>query len=212
MLEVEVIDDPAAAAVALEPARAQLLAELATPASAASLAHRLGLPRQRVNYHLRTLEAHGLVREVDTRRWGGITERRLVATASAYLVSPRALGRLAADPERTADRLSAAYLLALAARVVREVGGLWRKSVTTGKRLATLSIDSEISFRSAEDRAAFSSELAAAVAAIAARYHDPKASGARAHRVVVLAHPLPTAAETAAGSSTDSPTKKPTNP
>jgi DNA-binding IclR family transcriptional regulator len=30
--------------------------------SAATLAGRMGLPRQKVNYQLRTLEAHGLVR------------------------------------------------------------------------------------------------------------------------------------------------------
>src|SRR5262245_47551655 len=79
MLDVEVIDDPAAATVALEPVRSRLLAELAQPASAAMVATRLGLPRQKVNYHLRTLEAHGLVRVAEERRWGGLTERRLVA-------------------------------------------------------------------------------------------------------------------------------------
>ena len=52
MLAVEVIDDPAAAAVALEPVRSRLLSELAEPASAATLAARLGIARQKVNYHL----------------------------------------------------------------------------------------------------------------------------------------------------------------
>ena len=62
MFEIQVIDDPAAATVALEPVRSRLLAELSTPASAATLATRVGMPRQKVNYHLRALEAHGLVR------------------------------------------------------------------------------------------------------------------------------------------------------
>jgi DNA-binding transcriptional ArsR family regulator len=188
--EVEVIDDPAAAAVALEPARARLLAELAEPASAAALAERLGIARQKVNYHLRALEQHGLVREAETRRWGGITERRMVATAGSYLVSPSALGPAAADPGRSADRLSASYLLALAARVVREVGRLLRRAANTGQRLATLSIDTEIRFRSAEERAAFSQELAAGIAALAARYHDAAAPAGRLHRLVVVAHPI----------------------
>ncbi|MCA8947892.1 MAG: helix-turn-helix domain-containing protein, partial [Planctomycetes bacterium] len=56
MHDIEVIEDPAAAAVALEPGRGQLLAALAEPASAAVLAQRLGKPRQKVNYHLRALE------------------------------------------------------------------------------------------------------------------------------------------------------------
>lgn len=190
MLEVEVIDDPTIAAVAIDPARARLLAELAQPASAAALAERLGIPRQKVNYHLRALETHGLVQQAETRRWGGITERRMVATANAYLVSPAALGPAAVDPDRTVDRLSASYLLALAARVVREVSRLVRLATKTGKRLATLSIDTEIRFRSAEDRAAFSRELAAGVAALAARYHDPTAPEGRLHRLVVVAHPI----------------------
>jgi predicted ArsR family transcriptional regulator len=190
MLDVEVIEDPAAATVALEPARNRLLAELTSPASAAALAQRLGIARQKVNYHLRALEAHGLVREVETRRWGGITERRLVATASAYVVSPAALGPVASSPARAVDRLSASYLIALAARVVREVGDLVRRAFAADKRLATLAIDTEIRFRSAAERAAFSQELASSVAALAARYHDGSAPGGRPHRLVVLAHPL----------------------
>src|SRR6266852_543568 len=114
MLAVEVIDDPAAAAVALEPVRRRLLAELAEPASAATLAARLGMARQKVNYHLRALEAHGLARVAEKRRWGGLTERLLVASAASYIVSPSALGPVSADPSRLADHLSASYLIALA--------------------------------------------------------------------------------------------------
>lgn len=191
MLDVQVIDDPAAAAVALEPVRSRLLAELAEPASAAALAARVGIPRQKINYHLRALEAHGLVRVADTRRWGGLTERRMVASAASYVVSPGALGPAAADPVRRADRLSAGYLIALAARVVREVSGLLRGAQDAGQKLATLSIDTEIRFRSPAERAAFTRELTQAVAALAARYHDEHAPGGRPHRLVVMAHPLP---------------------
>src|SRR5215470_10461516 len=106
MLDIEVIQDPAVATVALEPIRSRLLSELAEPASAATLAARTGLARQKVNYHLRALEAHGLVQVADTRQWGGLTERLLVATATSYVVSPSALGPVAADPNRGADRLS----------------------------------------------------------------------------------------------------------
>lgn len=192
MLDVHVIDDPAAAAVALEPVRSRLLAELSRPASAAALAGRVGIPRQKVNYHLRALEAHGLVRVAETRRWGGLTERLLVASGSSYVVSPGALGPAAADPARRADRLSAGYLVALAARAVREVGRLLRGAEEAGQHLATLSIDTKIRFRSPAERAAFTAELTQAVTALAARYHDDHAPGGRPHRLVVLAHPLPT--------------------
>ena len=191
MPDVEVIEDPAAATVALEPTRSRLLAELAEPASAAELAQRVGLPRQKVNYHLRALEAHGLVREVDTRKWGGLTERRLCATATSYVVSPAALGPAATTPARTVDRLSASYLIALAARVVREVGRLLRTAEKAGKRLATLSLDTEIRFRSAAERAAFAQALTGAVTTLVSHYHDPDAPGGRDHRLILVAHPLP---------------------
>src|SRR5881409_2202293 len=104
--------------------RSRLLAELVVPASAATLAARVGLARQKVNYHLRALEAHGLVRLAQQRKWGGLTERLLVATAASYVVSPSALGPVAVDPDREVDRLSASYLIALGARIVREVADL----------------------------------------------------------------------------------------
>src|SRR5207244_5309226 len=154
VLHIHVIDDPAAATVALEPVRSRLLSELAVPASAATLATRVGLARQKVNYHLRALEAHWLVRLAQERKWGGLTERLLVATASSYVVSPSALGPVAADPNREIDRLSASYLIALGARVVREVGDHVRRAKEAGKRLATLAVDTEVRFRAATDRAA----------------------------------------------------------
>jgi DNA-binding transcriptional ArsR family regulator len=191
MLDIHVIDDPAAATVALEPVRSRLLAELATPASAATLASRVGLTRQKVNYHLNSLEAHGLVERAGERKWGGITERLLVASAASYVVSPSAMGAVAVDPEREKDQLSASYLIALGARVIREVSTLARRAAAQGKRLATLGIDTEIRFRSAADRAAFSRELAESVAMLVAKYHDDSTPGGRAHRLVIVAHPMP---------------------
>jgi len=202
MIDLRVIDDPAAASVALDPVRSRLLSELRTTdgLSAATLAGRMRLPRQKINYHLRTLERHGLIRLAGRKRWGGLTERRMVATASSYLVSPDALGPAAppVDPARSADgrvmdRLSASYLIALAARVVREVGALLRKSeqLNPAKRLATLSIDTDVTFRSAQDRAAFTQELTSAVAALVARYHDESAPSGRRHRLMIGAYPAP---------------------
>ncbi len=55
MLELDVVEAPAAAALALDPIKTRLLAALSRPASAAALAGRVGLTRQKVNYHLRAL-------------------------------------------------------------------------------------------------------------------------------------------------------------
>src|SRR5258705_3960002 len=131
MLDIQVIDDPTAATVALEPTRSRLLSELAAPASAATLATRVGLARQKVNYHLRALEAHGLVRLGQKRKWGRLTERLPIATAASYVVSPSALGPVAVDPDREVDRLSASYLIAVGARIVREGADLVRRATKT---------------------------------------------------------------------------------
>ena len=203
VLDLQVIDDPAAAAVALEPVRSRLLSELALPASAATLAARVGLARQKVNYHLHALEAHGLVRLAEERKWGGLTERLLVATATSYVVSPSAMGPVAADPNREIDKLSASYLIALGARVVREVSDLVRRATETGKRLATLAVDTEVRFRSATERAAFSNELTECIAKLVSKYHDESAPGGRAHRLVVVAHPLPQKSDSKSDSKSD---------
>ncbi|MEH2503903.1 DNA-binding transcriptional ArsR family regulator [Bradyrhizobium sp. AZCC 1578] len=191
MIDIEVISEPAVAVAALDPIRSALLAELAEPASAAIMATRLGLPRQKVNYHLRALEACRLVEVADERQWGGLTERLLVLSAKSFVVSPAALGAVAADPKRSKDQLAASYLIALGARIVREVGDLWKRARKADKQLATLSIDAEIRFASPAARAAFTRELTQAITELVGRYHDASASGGRNHRLVIVSHPLP---------------------
>lgn len=190
MLDLEVIDEPAAAVAALDPVRAKVLAALVEPGSATTLAPALGESRQKINYHLRTLERHGLVRLVEERPRRGLTERVMAASARSYVLSPAVLGEVAADPART-DRLSSRYLIAVAARMVREVAALARGAEEAGQPLATLTIDTEIRFASAADRAAFTRDLTGAVASLAARYHDEASPGGRWHRLVVGAHARP---------------------
>src|SRR5918992_1301484 len=170
MLDVAVIADPVAAEVSLDPVRARLLAALAEPASATSLAAAAGLSRQQANYHLRALERHGLVE----------------------------LAEVAPDPDRAPDQASARWMLALAARLVREVGELITRSSAARKRIATFAIDTEIRFASATDRAAFARELGDTVSDLVAKYHDQQAEGGREHRLVAALHP----------SITDPPTKE----
>jgi DNA-binding transcriptional ArsR family regulator len=189
MIDVAVIEDPAAAEAALDPSRARLLAQMSEPRSATMLAAVAGLPRQKVNYHLRTLERHGLVELVEERRKGNVTERLLQATAGSFVISPTALAAVAPDPSRAPDRLSARWLLALAAQLVRDVGGLINASAKAGRRLATFGMDGEIRFASAAERAAFTAELTQAVTALVAKYHDESAAGGRAHRLVIAIHP-----------------------
>lgn len=183
MSDIEVIQDPLIAIIALDPIRTRLLAELAEPASAGALATRLGLPRQKINYHLKALETVGLVHEVQRRLWGGLTERRLRASARAYLIAPAAMGPVAADQR------SDGSLLSVAARLIRDVAALVSLSRSSGKRLATTSFEIDVAFRAPADRDAFQAELQEAITTVAMKYHASSSAASRAYRIVTVAHP-----------------------
>jgi DNA-binding transcriptional ArsR family regulator len=189
MLDVALIEDAAAAEASLDPIRARLLAALAEPGSATSLADRAGLTRQKANYHLKELERHGLIELVEERRKGNCTERIMRATASSYVISPAALAAVAPDPGRAPDQLSARWMVSLAARLIRELGQLITGATAARKKLATFALDSEVRFASASDRAAFAAELAQAVTGLVAKYHDEQAPGGRRHRLFLALYP-----------------------
>jgi hypothetical protein len=105
------------------------------------------------------------------------------------VISPAALAPVAPDPDRHPDRRSAQWLLALASRLIEEVGALVSAADAAGQRVASFAADGEVRFASAEERAAFTEELAAALAGLVARYHVAAAPGARRHRIVVAVHP-----------------------
>jgi len=196
---VHILRDPERAAAVLQPVRIEMLERLAAPGSASSLARMLGLPRQQVNYHLRELERHGAVEFVGERRKGNCVERLVRATAASFLISPEALGPLRPEPAEERDRFSIAYLVATAARTIRELAVLTLRARRAGKRLATLTLESEIRFRSAGERHAFAEELATALAALTAKYHDEHATGGRPFRVMAASYPLITKSETDSG-------------
>jgi DNA-binding transcriptional ArsR family regulator len=185
--DVRVLADAAAVETALDPMRASILDALAEPGSATTVAAAVGSTRQKVNYHLKALEAHGLVEPAEERAWGGITERFVRRTARHLVVAPGVLQPAAADPSQVADRLSAAYLIAVNARTVSEVGAIVA-GATPETRLPTLTVDTVIGFRSAEDRAAFADELQSAITELVARYHH---DDGRPHRLTVSSYPRP---------------------
>jgi DNA-binding transcriptional ArsR family regulator len=189
VLDVAVIEDPVTAEISLDPVRTRLLAALAEPGSATMLAAKVGLSRQKVNYHLKMLERHGLVDLVEERRKGNVTERVMRATAASYVISPAALTAVQPDPARSPDQLSARWLLAVAARLVRDVGALITGASQARTRVATFALDGHVRFASAADRAAFAEELSNKVASLVAKYHDQTAERGREHRVIVAIHP-----------------------
>lgn len=186
---VQVVSGVEEAAALMSPVRLRLLDELSEPDSAAGLARRLGLARQKVNYHLRELARLGLVEEIEQRRKGNCIERVVRAVARTYVIGPGALGEIAADPDRVEDRVSSAYLVALAARTIGELAVLRERADKTGKKLATLSLDTQVRFKSPEDQSAFAQDLTEALSRLTAKYHDEQAEDGRQFRMVVGVYP-----------------------
>ena len=185
-----------AAALFIHPLRLKILAALREPDSATGVARRMRLPRQTVNYHVRELARSHFLERAGRRRRRRLYEQCYVATARGYVLSPELLGAVAADPARSRDRLSADYLLAVASTVQSELGHVANLAKRAGKRLATLSLNSEIRFTSAEQRARFAKELQQAVIDIVGRHSgtylaaDGSPGEGRPFRLVVGCYPI----------------------
>lgn len=202
-VDVDVVAETERAQALLAPARLELLEHLAQPDSAAGLARRLGLPRQRVNYHLRELESQHLIEVVEERRRGNCVERTYRRTGQAYTISTAALGRLGTTPEDVQDRFSSAFQIALASRAVRELGALQSGARSARKKLPTFALEVDVRFASAEARNAFAGELADAVAELVRKHHDEESRGGRAFRFYLGAYPRPRGAPPAATGDAD---------
>lgn len=197
---LDVVREASRAAVLLyHPLRLRILAELLAPDSATGVARRMSLPRQTVNYHVRALaRAHWLAR-AGRRRRRHLYEQCYVTTARGYVLSPELLGKLAADPAQVADTLSARYLMGLASKVQAELARSADLAAAAGKRLATLSMNTELRFISPEQRTAFTEELQRAIVEVTARHSSPLTKGdgtpadGRSFRLVVGCYPIPPA-------------------
>lgn len=147
------------------------------------------MPRQRPNYHLRELESSGFLELVEERRKGNCTERVLRAAARSYLVDPAALGEVSLDPDAFTDRFSSSYLLALVGKTIRDISQLRDRADKAGKKLPTLSLESEVRFASAKKQAAFAEDLTRELQRLVAKYHDDEAASGRRFRIVLASYP-----------------------
>jgi DNA-binding transcriptional ArsR family regulator len=189
--ELNVIDKWEVAAAVLDPARQDILARLVQPDSATGVAKALGLPRQRVAYHVRELERHGLVEPIEERKRGNCVERVVRATARRFIISPTALARLGDDPVTSSDAFSSSYLIATAAQTVRDVAAMREAAARANQRLSTLSVQIDIRFATPAAQGTFADELAQFLAAAAKKYHDPEVAGGRSFRFTVAGYPTP---------------------
>lgn len=195
--DLESVANSRRAIALLHPLRTRLLSLAREPASATELARKLGLPRQRVNYHVRALEKAGFLRAAGRRRRRNLIEQRYVASARSYALSSSLLGPLAADWRAIEDTASADYMLALAEQVRSDVALASEQARDEGKPLATLSVKSQFRFQTPAERAAFAAEVRRALVEVIARYSSPnrledgRAGRGRPYRLVLACYPVP---------------------
>lgn len=191
------VADMSRAAALLHPLRLRILAALREPDSAAGLARRLRLPRQKVNYHVRELARAHFLERAGQRRRRNMIERRFRATAQGFILSPELLGQLGLPRSQAEDAFSAAYLLGIVSRAQAELSRASREAAAQNKRLATLSLSSELRFESAEQRARFAAELQRSIVEVIGRHASPatlddgSAGPGRPYRLFLGCYPIP---------------------
>lgn len=191
------VDEAGKAELLLHPLRQKVLSQAREPSTAAEIARRIGLPPQKVNYHVRTLVDAGFLQPAGEGLKRNLVEKRYRASARAYLLLPQVLGEMSAGALSDADRFSATYLLQLSALLQQELAASLDPSKSAGESLPTLSLEAEVRFASSEQRAAFADALREAVTRVI-RHHTAPAFDAegesrpgRGYRLVVGCYPVP---------------------
>ena len=185
------IDDAKTVGALANPIRRQILQRLTTPGSAASIARELGLPRQRVGYHMRELEKHGFVEKLREERKRGCIERVMRRTADSVVLAPDSMSDDKLHPKAVKDRFSSLYLIAMASQMLREVTEAQTGASDEEKLLPTFSLQVDVRLATQQDKNAFAEELGREIGRLAVKYHQPQTRPGRNFRVVVGSYLAP---------------------
>jgi hypothetical protein len=96
---------------------------------------------------------------------------------------------VAVDPATVRDAFSSAYLTAVAGRALNDLAALGRAAAARGKRIPTLTLETQVRFATPGDQRRFADELMTAFATLAAKYHHPDAPQGRTFRVFACGYP-----------------------
>lgn len=194
---LEPVADARRAELLLHPLRQRILSEAREASTAAEIARRVGLPAQKVNYHVRTLADAGFLLPAGEGRKRNLLEKRYRASARAYVLLPRVLGAMGPGAPGDADRLGATHLMHLGALVQEELAGWLGGDVADPDGVPTLSLDAEVRFDGAEQRAAFADGVRRALTRLIGEHTAPardeggRPRPGRAYRLVVGCYPVP---------------------
>jgi DNA-binding transcriptional ArsR family regulator len=164
VLDTLYIDTVAQADALLKPKRVQVLRQLAEPRTCTQIGQVLGDTPQAVYYHVKRLQANGLVTLVEEHRVRGIIEGVYQAVAKSYWVSPTIVGRLG-EPRTRDQLLGLGFLLDLTETLQRDLATLG----SGPPALPSFGIAGDIRL-APEDGAAFVAELQRAFGEVLTRY------------------------------------------
>jgi DNA-binding transcriptional ArsR family regulator len=164
MLDTLYIDAVEQADALLKPKRVEVLRQLAEPRTCTQIGKVLDESPQAIYYHVKRLQAHGLVTLVEENRVRGIIEGVYQAVAKSFWVAPQIVGRLG-DPRTRDALLGLGFLLDLTENMQRDLAQLAAGPPT----LPSFGIAGDIRLK-AEDGAAFVSELQRAFGEVLTRY------------------------------------------
>jgi hypothetical protein len=166
---VQALADPAAVRAIAQPGRLALLEALRTPDSAAGVARKIGQSRQCVSYHLHELARVGLVEHAGERRKGNFVEQLYRSVARRFVVSA-AFGWSRERLEAVLrDQASLSRLVALGERLTRDAAGLLDRALE-GEQVPSATVEAEVGFASAAERAEFVNEYLAAIGPLLRKY------------------------------------------
>lgn len=181
-------------AALVHPVRRRVLAELAEPGSAAEVARRLEIPAQVANYHVRALEAAGLITEVETRRHRNLVERRFRAIARSFALST-ALPLSEAQRRRLQSDVALQQLVragdSIRSDALRLLEATPAESETEASSIAAAALEIEVALPEGADRTAFVRAVTDAVREAAAPYRRRKGRGgaAETYRMQLVIYP-----------------------
>jgi DNA-binding transcriptional ArsR family regulator len=131
MQDVRYIEEVEQALALLKPQRLEILKRLAEPRTCPELAAIFDDSPQKIYYHVKALEAAGLVDKIAERRVRGAVEGIYQARARSYWLAPSLVGQIG-SPSQARDQASLRVLLALAEDVIEDAGKLGERSGVGG--------------------------------------------------------------------------------
>ncbi|MBC7869901.1 MAG: helix-turn-helix transcriptional regulator [Chitinophagaceae bacterium] len=191
MQDVCYIDDLNRAMTLLKPLRLEILRRLDEPRTCPELGDFFDETAQKIYYHIKALEAAGLVEKVEERRVRGVMEGYYQAAARSYWLAPKLVGQIG-GAQQAGDQMSLRMLLELAEEVIEDTGKLGSLSVM-GSHVASLSLSAHVDLPDASRRAAFLKEVQVVFQQLAHKYGLPEdeltVTDEQGFRLVLMCYP-----------------------